>query len=113
MSDYQEPLSPGLAPFRETFGTFTPEAIVFDCDGVLLNTQSLWEETQVEYLEARSLAMEEARRRWLVGRDVIDVVVAIAELTGRSPKTLAKVSSGATLQSLPKTSPCFRAQRNC
>lgn len=90
MSDYQEPLSPGLAPFRETFGTFTPEAIVFDCDGVLLNTQSLWEETQVEYLEARSLAMEEARRRWLVGRDVIDVVVAIAELTGEKPEDVGE-----------------------
>ena len=50
MSDYAEPFSPSLAPFHETFGTFTPEAIVFDCDGVLLNTQSLWEDTQVEYL---------------------------------------------------------------
>ncbi|MCG7443579.1 HAD family phosphatase [Dermabacter vaginalis] len=90
MSDYAEPFSPSLAPFHETFGTFTPEAIVFDCDGVLLNTQSLWEDTQVEYLEARSLEMDEERRRWLVGRDVKDVVIAIAELTGEIPEEVGE-----------------------
>src|SRR5690606_28865126 len=34
------------ARFAEAFGEWTPRAIVFDCDGLLLDTESVWQRTE-------------------------------------------------------------------
>jgi HAD superfamily hydrolase (TIGR01509 family) len=52
--------STGVAPdvpapvdprFADAFGSWTPRAVVFDCDGLLLDTESVWERTQARLLE--------------------------------------------------------------
>lgn len=37
--------------FAEAFGSWTPSGVVFDCDGMLLDTESVWDHTQAALLE--------------------------------------------------------------
>ncbi|MDO5645174.1 MAG: HAD family phosphatase [Dermabacter sp.] len=75
----------GVEAITTALGIMSPGAVVFDCDGVLLDTQSVWNRAQEELLEDRGARMEAADAAYLVGRSVEDVVVAVARAVGEDP----------------------------
>ena len=66
----------------EAFGQWEPRAVVFDCDGVLLDTQAAWDRAQMELMRDRGRVLDEQRRHTLVGRTITEVVGAIAQFVG-------------------------------
>lgn len=77
-------MSVTVTSLSETFPT-TPRAVVFDCDGILLDTQAVWEDAQSALLADRGATMNPETRRTLVGRPIPEVVVAVASAVGEDP----------------------------
>jgi HAD superfamily hydrolase (TIGR01509 family) len=46
--------------FTEAFGDWTPRAVVFDCDGLLLDTESVWQRAQDRVVAAHGAVLEPA-----------------------------------------------------
>jgi len=69
--------------FRDAFGDWTPEAVVFDCDGLLLDTESVWERTQSVMLARYGVAEEDTDLDALVGSTLEEAAAAIARAAGR------------------------------
>ena len=46
-------MSAAPARFADAFGGWTPRAVVLDCDGLLLDTESVWQETEDRVVAAR------------------------------------------------------------
>ncbi|GAB2539830.1 HAD family hydrolase [Brachybacterium huguangmaarense] len=68
---------------------WTPRAVVFDCDGLLVDTEAQWIATQDDYLASHGAAMDAATRRELTGRSGEAVVGTIARMVGRDPYEVA------------------------
>ncbi|WP_172797083.1 HAD family hydrolase [Devriesea agamarum] len=62
------------------FGTWTPEAVVFDCDGLLLNTEQVWVETYTEFMAETGVELPADCAASLVGASADRVVATVAEL---------------------------------
>ncbi len=56
-----------MSRFTDDFGTWTPEAVVFDCDGLLLDTESVWEHTQTQILERYGATLAPEAAEAMVG----------------------------------------------
>lgn len=69
----------------DAFGTWTPEAVVFDCDGVLMDTESGWVRAQAETAAWMGVAWTDALRDELVGRSGDEVNARLSELGGQEP----------------------------
>lgn len=82
---------PALAPspLESWPPAWTPAAVVFDCDGLLVNTEAAWVALQDEYLARHDAAFDPVTRRSLTGRAADVVIVAIAELIGKDPYAVA------------------------
>ena len=68
--------------FREAFGDWTPQAVVFDCDGLLLDTESIWSRAQdvvVSEVGARLTAEDDEN---LHGSTIETAAQIIAERSG-------------------------------
>jgi HAD superfamily hydrolase (TIGR01509 family) len=83
MSAPPVPLPP--SPLDDWPPAWEPVAVVFDCDGLLLDTESRWVEMQQQYLAAHGASFDPATRRSITGRPATVVVTAIAELIGKDP----------------------------
>ena len=86
---------PGAAPLApsplDTWPpAWTPAAVVFDCDGMLVNTEAAWVELQDEYLARHGVAFDEETRRSITGRAAEVVIAAIAELIGKDPSVVTE-----------------------
>lgn len=68
--------------FRDAFGTWVPRAVVFDCDGILLDTESVWERVQDEMLERLGAALRPGDEHALHGASLEDAVAVIADRAG-------------------------------
>lgn len=68
--------------FRDAFGDWTPRAVAFDCDGVLLDTESVWQRVQGEMLERLGASLEPGDEDDLHGASLEDAVEVIAERAG-------------------------------
>jgi HAD superfamily hydrolase (TIGR01509 family) len=55
------------------FGGWRPEAVVFDCDGLLVDTESCWMTAEVQLCAARGLALSGQDAAALIGASVPDV----------------------------------------
>ncbi|MGP9681404.1 HAD family hydrolase [Brachybacterium sp. AOP3-A1-3] len=64
---------------------WTPAAAIFDCDGLLVDTEGQWVALQDRYLSRHGATLDPATRRAITGRAAEVVVVTIAEAVGKDP----------------------------
>jgi HAD superfamily hydrolase (TIGR01509 family) len=76
--------------FADAFGTWTPAAVVFDCDGVLMDTESGWVQAQAETAAWMGVDWTDELRDVLVGRSGEEVMRRLAALGGREPEVVAE-----------------------
>lgn len=72
------------------FQDFTPAAIIFDCDGTLLDTQSVWTKVINELLAEHLIVLDEETANAFVGNTVEAVVGAVAELIQQEPQEVGE-----------------------
>ncbi|CAM4071713.1 HAD family hydrolase [Helcobacillus massiliensis] len=63
---------------------FTPRALVFDCDGLLLDTESLWNRTQQAVLADYGTTLTDEQEAAIMGTTLHDTATIIAGAAGRS-----------------------------
>lgn len=69
--------------------SWTPQAVVFDCDGLLVDTEAEWVGVQDSYLASHGAALDPATRRALTGRSAETVIRTIAERLDADPQRVA------------------------
>lgn len=69
---------------EEAFGRWRPRGIIFDCDGLLMNTESLWGLSQQRVCETLGVVFSAELQRTLVGRPASEIGPLIAAQAGRS-----------------------------
>ncbi|WP_218017204.1 HAD family hydrolase [Rhodococcus marinonascens] len=69
---------------------FAPKAVVFDCDGLLMDTEPCWTVAETELFARRGLSFGAEQKALLIGRSLGDACVALAALfdDGMSPTAL-------------------------
>ena len=55
--------STSLECFHEAFGDWTPKAVVFDCDGLLLDTEVVWQRAQDAVVAAHGARLRRSEER--------------------------------------------------
>ncbi|QCR53174.1 haloacid dehalogenase [Brachybacterium sp. SGAir0954] len=81
-----QPLPSPLASWPPAW---TPAAVIFDCDGLLVDTESRWVVLQDAYLASHGAAFDETTRRAVTGQSAKVVVTTIAEHVGKEPLVVA------------------------
>lgn len=74
--------------FRQAFGDWQPRAVVFDCDGLLMDTESLWIQTQRLVSESHGVLFDADLEHRLVGLPASRIGPLIASRAGADPKLL-------------------------
>lgn len=62
------------------FGEWRPRAIVFDCDGLLVDTEGCWTVAEAELFRARGLAYRTADKEAMIGISVPAACALLADL---------------------------------
>lgn len=75
-------LPAGLGPFHEAFGDWTPKAVVFDCDGLLLDTEVVWQRAQDSVVAAHGAVLRAEDDAALHGSTIEDAAVILSERSG-------------------------------
>lgn len=68
--------------FAEVFGDWSPRAVVFDCDGMLLDTERVWNETQDVILDRLGTELDAADAQAIVGSTLEDAAAIMARAAG-------------------------------
>lgn len=68
--------------FAEAFGAWTPRAVVFDCDGLLLDTERVWDETQATILRRLGTTLGPEEEAGIIGSSVETAAKIIAGAAG-------------------------------
>jgi HAD superfamily hydrolase (TIGR01509 family) len=76
---------PGTSPLHIWPPQWQPSAVVFDCDGLLVDSEAQWVQAQENYLAAHGTALEPGTRRQITGASAEVVVAAIARAVGKDP----------------------------
>lgn len=74
----------------EVFGSWRPQAVVFDCDGLLMDTESLWIETQRIVCESLGIHFDAELQHQLVGLPASRIGPLMAERSGTEPEVAVK-----------------------
>lgn len=69
--------------FRAAFGDWTPSAVVFDCDGMLLDTETVWQRTQDAAVAELAAELTDADEQELHGSTIEVAAEIIAERATR------------------------------
>ncbi|MGO1389690.1 MULTISPECIES: HAD family hydrolase [Brachybacterium] len=85
MSTDTSPLPLPPSPLDTWPPAWTPAAAIFDCDGLLVDTEGHWVALQDRYLARHGATLDPATRRAITGRAVETVVVTIGEAVGKDP----------------------------
>lgn len=80
-----DPLAPPVSPLEEWPPRWSPAAVVFDCDGLLVDTEGQWVALQEQYLARHGVSLDPETRRRITGRAADVVVLALAEAVGKDP----------------------------
>ncbi|WP_114853614.1 HAD family phosphatase [Brachybacterium sp. YJGR34] len=70
--------------FAEAFGDWTPRAVVFDCDGLLLDTESVWQRAQDAVVALHGALLREEDRDVLHGSTIEIAAALIARRAGHA-----------------------------
>lgn len=82
----------GIHRFREAFGDWTPQAVVFDCDGMLLDTESIWNRAQAAVVETVGARLRAEDHEHLHGSTIEVAAEIIAERADApEPEVLAQL----------------------
>ncbi|WP_017200033.1 HAD family phosphatase [Arthrobacter sp. M2012083] len=76
--------------FQDTFGSWRPQAVVFDCDGLLMDTESLWTQTQEIVCAQLGIALDQGLRHRLVGLPASRIGPLMAERAGKQAADVIK-----------------------
>lgn len=95
---------------------WSPAAVIFDCDGLLVDSEGQWVDLQEDYLARHGVALEPAVRRSITGRAAEVVVLAIAAAIDKDPQLVGaelldehRRSVGEKLSPLPGAVETLRA----
>ena len=80
-----EPDHAPASPLEEWPPRWTPAAVIFDCDGLLVDTEGQWVALQDDYLARHGASLDPVTRREITGRAAELVVITIAEVDGKDP----------------------------
>ncbi|WP_394215371.1 HAD family hydrolase [Brachybacterium vulturis] len=80
-----DPLAPVTSPLDQWPPRWAPTAVIFDCDGLLVDTEGQWVALQEDYLARHGAFLEPATRRMITGRAADLVVLTLAEAVGKDP----------------------------
>ena len=72
------------ARFAEAFGDWTPSAVVFDCDGLLLDTESVWQRAEDSVVAEHGAVLHEGDQHVLHGSTIEVAAELIARRSGHS-----------------------------
>ena len=76
-------MSAAPSRFADAFGDWTPRAVVFDCDGLLLDTESVWQRAQDRVVAAHGALLAPEDDAVLHGSTIEIAAELIAERAGR------------------------------
>ncbi len=71
------------------FADWRPRAVVFDCDGVLVDTEPCWTTAETEIFARRALSFGDARKALVIGKSLraaAEVMAAAFGEPGRGPR---------------------------
>lgn len=85
-----EHLAPPASPLDQWPPRWTPSAVIFDCDGLLVDTEGQWVAVQDEYLSRHGTALDPVVRREITGRAAELVVRTLAEVVGKDPHQVGR-----------------------
>lgn len=80
-----EPAALPSSPLDQWPPHWTPSAVIFDCDGLLVDTEGQWVALQDSYLSQHGVSLDPSTRRAITGRAVEVVVMTIAEAVDKDP----------------------------
>ena len=72
------------ARFAEAFGATGPSAVVFDCDGLLLDTESVWQRAEDSVVAEHGAVLQEGDQHVLHGSTIRVAAELIARRSGHS-----------------------------
>lgn len=77
------PRTPGTTErLHSAFGDWTPRAVVFDCDGLLLDTETVWNDTQNTVLARHGATLTAEQDAAIIGSTLEQSSAVLAEATG-------------------------------
>lgn len=74
--------------FAAIFGDWTPRAVVFDCDGMLLDTESVWQSAQDTVVTARGVQLQDEDEAVLHGSTIEIAAELIARRAGHDEQEI-------------------------
>jgi HAD superfamily hydrolase (TIGR01509 family) len=76
--------------FQEAFGGWTPRAVVFDCDGLLLDTETVWQTAQDAVVGARGITLDPEDDAALHGSTLEVAAEIIARRAGQDEQEILR-----------------------
>lgn len=80
-----EPVALLSSPLDQWPPRWSPSGVIFDCDGLLVDTESQWVALQDDYLARHGAALDPETRRAITGRAAELVVLTIADVVDKDP----------------------------